>query len=243
MLRYLFILFCISLGISLAAQTIPEESVNWKLDTDGNQITLKYKLSGVKEKRPYLGVFVKARSEEGVKPIFKAKGDVGAGVDNDMSKEKAIRFDPVKNNLEDLGNLQFEFDVVSLPAKYAERGDVLLAPVRQLPYVGGIVLGAGMAAWALSLNSGAQSLYDTYTSELNPYSTVFNDLSREDHYLEANRKYRNAQILGVSGGALLITGAIFYIDFRIKRSAWKKMKNWSLGPTPEGIGMTIPFQH
>lgn len=228
---------------SLSAQTVPDESVNWNLDTDGNQITLRYKITGVKEKRPYLGVFVKAKSEEGVIPITRAKGDVGGGVDNDESREKKIRFDPVQNKLEDLGNLHFEFDVVSLPAKYADRGDVLLAPVRQLPYMGGIVLGAGMGIFALTLNQDAQDLYSTYTSELNPDASVYSQFSREDHYLEASRKYRNAQILAVGGGALLITGAIFYIDFRIKRSAWKKIRNWSLGPTSEGVGMTIPLQH
>lgn len=235
----LLIPICFFTCLSLSAQTVPRDSVRWELDTDGNQITLRYKLSGVKEKKPYLGVFVKAKGTAGVIPILRAEGDIGVGVDNDPATEKIITFDPLRNNLEDLGNLQFKFDVVAFPAKYADRGDELLAPVRQIPYLSAAAAGAGLAIWSAFLYRDSRDLYDVYEAEHNPYAAVYQDLSREDYYVKANNKYRNAQIMAVGGGALLASGAALWIDYRIRKSGWNKMKNWSLGPSSMGMTMSI----
>lgn len=228
---------CFFACISLSAQTVRKDSIRWELDTDGNLITLRYKLSGVKESKPYLGVFVKAKGEAGVIPITSAEGDIGVGVGNDASKEKVISFDPVRNNLEDLGDLQFKFDVVAFPAKYADRGDELLAPARQIPYLSAAVAGAGLGLWSAFVYADSRELYDVYKAELNPFASIYGQQSREEHYTKANRKYATAQIMAVGGGALLATGAALWIDYRIKKSGWNKMKKWSLGPS--SLGMTL----
>ncbi len=233
----LFIPICFFACISLSAQTVPKDSVRWELDTDGNLITLRYKLSGVKETKPYLGVFVKAKGKAGVIPIASAEGDIGGGVDNDASKEKVITFDPIRNNLEDLGDLQFKFDVVAFPAKYADRGDELLAPVRQIPYLSAAVAGAGLGIWSAFVYADSRELYDVYKMELNPFDDIYLNQSREEYYTKANRKYANAQIMAVGGGALLVSGAALWIDYRMKKSGWNKMKKWSLGPN--SLGMTL----
>jgi len=231
MTRYFYFFIFFFAGISLSAQTVPRDSVRWELDTDGNEMTLRYKMTGVKKNRPYLGVFVDAKGEAGVLPILIAEGDIGNGVDNDESKEKVITFDPVENHLEDLGKLQFKFDVVSFPAKYAERGDALLAPVRQIPYLAAAAVGAGLGIFSIPLFKDSRELYDVYLSDLNPYSTVFAETSREDYYTKANKKYLNAQIMATTGSALFLGGAALWIDFKMKRSDWEKMKRWSLGPS------------
>ena len=242
MSRYFIIPLFALFSLSLFSQTVPKESIEWEVDTDGNLINLRYKISGVKEKKPYLGVFVDAKGEVGVVPIIYATGDIGPGIDNDESREKEISFDPIRNGLEDLGNLEFKFDVVSFPAEYARQGEVRTAPVRQIPYAAATVLGAGAGIYALSLFGASADLYDTYESERNPYAPVYDELSRDDHFEGANQKYLNAQILAYGGGVLLVAGATFWIDHQMRRYNWKKMRDWSLGLSEGGIGLSINLQ-
>ncbi|MDV7399801.1 hypothetical protein RZS08_50770, partial [Arthrospira platensis SPKY1] len=65
MLRHLFLPAFLLLSIALRAQTVPDESVRWNLDTDGNRITLRYEIADVKPKKNFLGVSVEAISPEG----------------------------------------------------------------------------------------------------------------------------------------------------------------------------------
>ncbi|MBK7338814.1 MAG: hypothetical protein IPJ00_22955 [Saprospirales bacterium] len=231
-----FIPICFFACISLSAQTVPKDSISWELDTDGNLITLRYKLSGVKETKPYLGVFVKAKGKAGVIPS-RAQKAISAGCRQRRLQRKVITFDPIRNNLEDLGDLQFKFDVVAFPAKYADRGDELLAPVRQIPYLSAAAVGAGLGIWSAFVYADSRELYDVYKMELNPFDDIYLNQSREEYYTKANRKYATAQIMAVGGGALLVSGAALWIDYRMKKSGWNKMKKWSLGPS--SLGMTL----
>ena len=230
------------LSLALQGQTIPDESVRWNLDTDGNRITLRYKIADVKPKKNFLGVSVEAISPEGTIPLRYARGDIGLGVDPDASSEQTIRFDPVRNGLEDLGDLRFAFRVKGFPAKYADRGEQLLAPARQIPYLAAMALGAGVAVLSIAQFGEANDLYDIYSEELNPYAPVFAELSRAGHLDEANRHYRNAQLLAVGGGAALLAGTVFWINFRIQKSAWKRFSGLTMNAAPGGLGLSVNLQ-
>ncbi len=110
----------------------------------------------------------------------------------------------------------------------ANRQDIKIIPA--YAGLGGTVVTAGTLAYlGYKANSDYKEsfkpLYDIYTANKNPNDVLFygnGKISREEHYDEANKKYKKGQYYLAAGGAVLAAGGYLMISRIIKINKYKK---------------------
>jgi hypothetical protein len=168
-------------------------------------------------------------------------GDIGPNITPGYGKR--IVWDVLKDLSELYGSLQIE-----VSAKSATPDCI---PIKTVPVYAGLT-GAGAAGLALilsglKLESDSKELYDVYKINLNPNEAVFNELSREEHYQEANSKHKKGTWLSIGGGTVIVAGGVILVSRLIQIKKYNKdcggrttdaFQQWKVRPLV-GVGSSI----
>jgi hypothetical protein len=201
-----------------------------KFNQDNGTVTIYYTISDVKSDNSFLAIRVTAISHGQNIPLKTATGDLGKGVS--PLGEKTIVWDAFQDNLQDTMALNFKFEIIALPGKYAQNGAKLSAPGRIKGPLITMGVGVGICAAALVPYSQSKSLYSTYETHLNPsYMDYTTDFTRDNHFEKANSKFLTAQVIAAAGGVVILTGVISWVKFKKRQKKWNTIQSWSLEPT------------
>lgn len=118
--------------------------------------------------------------------------------------------------------------------------------------LGLIGLGAASGVYGYTLYGQTMDLYEVYEMNLNPDVSPYTEaFTREDHFTQANDKYRQAQILWYAGGGLALIGGIIMVASgrknanasRVQLHPWEHIAQVQIPdpPQPLGLGMKIRF--
>jgi len=198
------------------------------LNQDVGTVTIRYILQDA-DPGDFIVLKLTAVSHGRAIPVKTATGDIGKGIK--PAGQKTIVWDAFQDNLQDTTDLDFKFEFISLPGKYAQNGDKLAAPGRVTGPLVTMGIGLGIGLYGLVPYSQSKQLYDTYQSNLNPRSSVFSETSRNDHFEQANNKLRTAQIAAAAGGVVVLSGFISYLSYKKRQRQWQTIKSWSLEPS------------
>lgn len=111
--------------------------------------------------------------------------------------------------------------------------------------LGGVGLsGIGLIVGGLSIENSSKELYDVYKATLDPNDPVYAEMTREEHYSEANKKHKQGTGLMAAGGAVLVAGGVIFVTRLIKIKNYNKtcggktgyVPNWKLQPAVFGGG-------
>jgi hypothetical protein len=99
-------------------------------------------------------------------------------------------------------------------------------PMKTIPVYAGLT-GAGATGIALilaglKLESDSKDLYDVYKNNLDPNSTVYNETSREQYYLDANSKHKKGTWLAAGGGTVIVAGGVIMVARLIQIKKYNK---------------------
>ena len=177
-------------------------------------------------------------------------GDIGTQVTAGFGKK--IIWDVTKDLSEISGELKVE---VATETKAVTN----CKPINAVPAYAGLgtvaLSGIGLIISGLTIENNSKELYDVYATNLNPSAAVYDELSREDHYSEANKKHKLSTGLLSGGGAIIVVGGAAFITRSIKirnynrrcaglSAAPPKRLDWQpvlVGNTGIGLGLSYKF--
>ena len=238
-----FVLFLMqsSLGQNLVS------NVNWQLDDTEERILITYDLEKDGSYR-YLDVSVKVYIDNNELIPKALTGDVGTYIK--AGNQKTIIWDVFKDVVELSGELTIE--VIALSPKISttesttEAKNTPQVKINKVPVyagLGGVVtIGAGLIVAGIGQESDSKELYDIYEQNLDPLDVIYNELTRQEHYDNANSKHKTGQWMTYGGIAVIVTGGIILIKRFIDIKKWEKMGNVSIEPEINYIPCSVADQ-
>jgi hypothetical protein len=240
--------------LMLCCFTIPSfaqvSNVVTKLSEERDKVTITYDLAR-NPRITFYSIKVAITLDGETVPTTGLSGDLGPQVTAGFGKK--IIWDVNK----DLGEISGELKVVVSTDTKAVTN---CRPINAVPAYAGLgtvaISGIGLIVSGLSVNNNSKELYDVYKANLNPSDPAFTELSREDHYAQANKKHKLALGLMSGGGAILAVGGTAFIMRTIKiRNYNRKCAGYSdnsprqrfefqpvmVGTTGVGVGLSYRF--
>jgi len=183
-------------------------NVTWALSPNQDKITISYDLAAER----FFDVYIEARLDEKVLKPLNISGDVGKYLKGGSGKQAV--WDILRDNLELEGKLEIKVAAIDLLDDIAgKQSGEKTEPVRIKTGGGGktsaligLALGLGSVGYGLSLESKSKDLYSVYKSNRLESAPVFQNQSREDHYLDANRKHKSGLLFLSTGGVAVLYG-------------------------------------
>lgn len=211
------LMIAMSCFASIKAQTSVSavSNVNTQVSEERDKVTVTYDLARKAGVTNY-HVTIRITLDGEVVSAQAISGDVGPNITPGYGKR--IVWDVLKDLSELYGSLQIDVSAKS------NASDCI--PIKTIPVYAGLS-GAGATGLALilsglKLESDSKALYDVYKSNLDPGATVFADLSREDHYLDANSKHKKGSWLAIGGGTVIVAGGAILISRLIQIKKYNK---------------------
>jgi hypothetical protein len=207
-----FILPLVGLLLSLFVQA-QVTNVTWALSPNQDKITIHYDLAPER----FFDVFIEALlNGKALKPI-NLSGDVGKYLKGGPGKQAS--WDILRDNLELEGKLEIKVIAIDLlddiagkkPGEKPESTRIKTGGNSKTTALMGIALGLGSAAYGLSLASKSNDLYSIYEANRIESATVYQSMSREEHYQQANRKHKSSLVFLSTGGIAALYGVYQFI--------------------------------
>lgn len=218
-MKYIFILLCTFLlpaGFLKSQPTVSAvTNVVTQVSEERDKVTITYDLAR-KTGIPAYNVAVKITLDGEVVSAQALSGDVGPNVTPGYGKR--ITWDVLKDLSELYGSLQIEVTAKSNAPD--------CVPIKTIPVYAGLG-GAAAAGFALiitglTLDNDHKPLYEIYRNNTDPTASVYSELSRSDHYKEANSKHKKGQLLAAGGAAVLVGGGIIMVTRLIQINKYNK---------------------
>ena len=227
-MKNLFLFALLVFTGSLYAQN-PVSNVKIRLSDEQDKVTVYYDLAR-SSRISYYNIKVSITLDGEKVDATGLTGDFGPQVTAGLGKK--ILWDVHQDVSELSGELKIE---VTTDTKTGGGGCV---PIKTLPAYAGLggvaASGAAMLIGGLTLENDSQPLYDTYSTVLDPNDPVYDELSREEHYSEANSKHKKGQWLMIAGGATLVAGGVIFVSRLIKINNYnRRCREGRLGYTPK----------
>ncbi len=218
-MKYIFILLCTFLlpaGFLKSQPTVSAvTNVVTQVSDERDKVTITYDLAR-KTGIPTYNVAVKITLDGEVVSAQALSGDVGPNVTPGYGKR--ITWDVLKDLSELYGSLQIEVTAKSNAPD--------CVPIKTIPVYAGLggAAGAGLALilTGLTLESDSKTFYEVYENSTNPNDAVYNELTREEHYEEANSKHKKGQWLTGGGAAVLVGGGVIMVTRLIQINKYNK---------------------
>ena len=230
-MRYILLLLLLA-GGWLHAQTGPVSNVNLRVSEDRDMVTITYDLAR-NSRIPFYDIRVQLTL--GGRPIAKPaglSGDLGPQVAAGLGKK--IIWDTKQDVTALEGELKVDVTTASLSTDNAGGP---CAPIRTVPVLAGLggvaVTGLGLLVGGLGQKGEGDELYAVYRDNTDPSAAVYNSLSRDEHYQEANGKHKGGSWLAAGGGAVLVAGGAVLVTRLLKIGAYNKRCR-------EGMTATLP---
>lgn len=226
-MKYILTQLCALLMLGGIVQAQPTVSavtnVVTQVSDERDKVTITYDLAR-KTGIPTYNVAVKITLDGEVVSAQALSGDVGPNITPGYGKR--ITWDVLKDLSELYGSLQIEVT--------AKTNAPDCVPIKTIPVYAGLG-GAAAAGFALiltglSLDNDHKPLYEIYENNTDPNAVVYNVMSREEHYQEANSKHKKGQLLAAGGAAVLVGGGVIMVSRLIQI---KKYNNKCAGKTTD----------
>ena len=254
------LLFCLLLLLTSGlthAQRVA--NVDWNLDASQENILITYDL--IKEgagSNQYFQVSVKATLNDKPLNIASLIGDIGGYVKAGVGKRIVWAWASDVSEIE--GNLKFTIVAVdplssnptpANPAVNPNAARTTPTAGRPVPPWAGItgsgglaVTGIGLGVAGLSQISNSRELYTVYETNLDPSAAVYSELSRDEHYTEANAQFKKGQWFSYGGLAILAAGGYLMVSRIVGYNKLKKNAGFSVAPTfqPNNPSMGYGFK-
>lgn len=210
MIKYIVFLNWFLLAPFLHAQV---SNVTWALAPGQDQINVNYDLAPDR----FFDVYIEALLDGKVIKPINISGDVGKYIKGGAGKKTT--WDILRDNLELEGKLEIKViaidlldDIAGKKAGEKEAPSALKTGGNQkITAIAGLVLGLGSAVYGLSLESKSKDLYAVYTANRLEQASVYQQISREEHYQQANRKHKSALLLLSTGGVATLFSVYQFI--------------------------------
>jgi hypothetical protein len=224
----LIICFLILILTSHAASQIT--NVTTKVNAEQDKVTITYDLG--RDARAF-DIKVRITMDGEVVTLRGLTGDFGPQVIPGLGKK--IIWD-VHTDVTELMPGELKVDVYTFTKTTG--GDFSPpCPMKVIPAyagLGGVGLsGIGLVASGLTLENNSKTLYDVYKTTTNPDDPVYQDLSRQEHYNEANKKLNQGIGLMVAGGTAIVIGGAVIINRLVKIKRYNKNCDDKMGKVPE----------
>jgi hypothetical protein len=236
MKKIIVFILVITAAFSLSAQNFVS-NVNWEIDDSEEKIIITYDLEKDGSYR-YLNVSLKVYIDNNEFSPKALSGDVGDYIRSGMGKK--IIWDVFADVTELSGDLTIEIIAISPKVNTSTADPEPVNPQaieikrKTVPVyagLGGVVaLGGGLVVAGIGLESDSKEIYDVYKQFTDPNDSSFDELTRQEHYDEANSKHKNAQWMTYGGIAVIVTGGVILIKRIIDVN---KLRNRNLSITPQ----------
>lgn len=205
---------CTVLGIQ--AQNTSVKNVQIAISPEQDKVTISYDLERGK---PTYAISV-AITIDGQKIDARAlTGDLGNAVVPGYGKR--IVWDALRDVSELSGQLKVDVVAAGVGGSAGPCQPIKTAPA--YAGIGGVAAsGITLLVAGLGTKSEASKLYDVYKTNRDPDNAVYSELSRQDHYDEANGKHKKGLLLASAGGAILVGGGFVMVSRLIKINAYNK---------------------
>jgi hypothetical protein len=244
----LCLLLALFAGPLSAQQNNPVSSVTVRVSAEQDMVTILYNLAH-NTRIPFYHIEV-AISLDG-RPLDNPaglSGDIGQQVTAGLGKKI------VWDAFQDVSSLEGELkvEVRSLTTPDALRP---CTPIKTLPVYAGLggaaTAGLGLLISGVGVKSSSNDLYDTYSANLDPNDPVYNELSRDAHYDEANSQHKKGSWLMIAGGTALAAGGAIMVSRLLKINRYNRRcqqgtverataPRWQLEPvTAAGPGIAL----
>lgn len=186
-----------------------------QVSEDRDKVTITYDLARRAGVNQY-SVAIRVTLDGELVPAQALSGDVGPNITPGYGKR--IVWDVLKDVSELYGALKVEVTAKSVGPD--------CIPMKTIPVYAGLT-GAGATGIALilaglKLESDSKDLYDVYKNNLDPNSTVYNETSREQYYLDANSKHKKGTWLAAGGGTVIVAGGVLMVARLIQIKKYNK---------------------
>lgn len=218
-------------------------NVKTRINDEQDKVTITYDLAR-DPKITFYNIKLKITLDGELVTATGLSGDLGGQVTAGLGKK--VVWDVTKDLSEISGELKVDVTTDSKPQNAPCR------PINAVPAYAGLgtvaASGLGLLIGGLSLENQSGELYDIYKTNLDPESAVYAELSRADHYAEANKKHKTGTALSAGGGAIMVIGGAILVTRLIKikkynRDCARKMgfvPNFDLQPTIVSAGGSTP---
>lgn len=206
------ILFCLHflllLSIGAFAQTTASgvSNVKIQISEERDKATITYDLARVSQVSAY-NVAVKILLDGESINAIGLSGDLGPNIAPGFGKR--IIWDIVKDVILD-NPQELKVEVMGTPVAAP------CMPMKTVPVYAGLAgvaaTGAGLFISGLGAESNSKEIYQVYKDNPDPNDAVFSEMSRDDHYTEANKKHKQGTWLMIGGGAILAAGGFVMIS-------------------------------
>jgi hypothetical protein len=200
---------------SLYAQVNPVSGVIVKPNADQDKVTITYNLQPNARMRCYI-VTLKINMDGQVITASGLSGDIGQCVFPGMGKK--VIWDALTDVTELTGELKVDVTAVGVPIPCTK-----LNAVPVYAGLGGVAAsGFGLLIAGLTQEGNSKDLYTVYKANLDPSASVFSDLSRDDHYSEANSKHKTGQVLTYGGIGVIAVGGYILVTRLMQVKAYNR---------------------
>jgi hypothetical protein len=213
--------------ISISTATAQITNTKIKISDEQDKVTITYDLA----RNPRITFFnIKVNITLGGETVNATglSGDLGPQVAAGFGKK--IIWDVAKDLSELSGELKLE---VTTDTK---GGGTNCRPINAVPAYAGLgsvgISGLGLIITGLSVEGKSKDLYDIYKNNISPTASVYSELSRDEHYAEANKKHKLGSGLLYGGTAVLVVGGAAFITRAIKIKNYNR-KCAGLSSAPE----------
>lgn len=220
---FFILLFTCCLQFNLMAQVTPHPAISntqIKVSEHQDKVTITYDLERNK-KIPFYNIFLRITIDGEEIQAKGLTGDVGSTVY--PGPDRKVIWDALTDVSELSGELKIEVlsDTKISAAQGNPGNEVKIVPA--YAGLGGVVLTGGTFAFlGFQALGDYKPLYSVYKLNTDPSATIFNQLSREEYYNDANAKYKKGQYMLIAGGAILAAGGYMMISRIIKINKYKK---------------------
>ncbi|MDZ4710329.1 MAG: hypothetical protein SH818_18155 [Saprospiraceae bacterium] len=215
----IFLIFQISLLSQDPAQ-LAISNTQIKVSEHQDKVTITYDLARTK-KIPFYNIFLRITIDGEEIQAKGLSGDIGNTVY--PGTERKVIWDALTDvselsgelKIEVLTNTQVSASEINAPS------EVKIVPA--YAGLGGVVVTGGTLAFlGFKAFGDYKPLYSVYKLNTNPSSSIFNQLSREEYYDDANSKYKKGQYMLIAGVTILAAGGYMMISRIIKIKKYKK---------------------
>lgn len=188
-------------------------NVTWALSPEQDKINIHYDLASDR----FFDVYIEALLDGRVIKPINISGDIGKYIKGGSGKKTA--WDILRDNLELEGKLEIKVTAIDLlediagkkMGQNANSPSVKMNSSSKTTAFVSLILGLGSAGYGLSLESKAKDLYTVYKSNRLEQAPVYQEMNREEHYQQANRKHKSALLFISTGGAAALFSVYQFI--------------------------------